>query len=106
MFFVHLLDHNGIVVCDVPNHGSIVAFFEREYWSGWDLPFSYHHFTPASLELLVERHGLEIIGKKIYHCGCIKSRRVKSSLTRLVSSRIATLFPGTSVPFTCRKKEH
>ena len=104
--FPDLLDNRGILVIDVPNHDSIDAFMEREHWPGWDLPFHCYHFTPASLELLVRRHGLEIIGRKTYHCGYIKKRLAENPFTRLFSRPIAKLFPGSSILFAYRKNEH
>ena len=91
---------------DVPNHDSIDTFMEGEHWPGWDLPFHCHHFTSVSLELLVRRHGFEILGRKTYHCGYIKNRLAENPITRLFSRPIAKLFPGSSILFACRKKAH
>ena len=104
-FFIDVLDHNGILILDVPNHDSIDAFMEGEDWPGWDLPFHCHHFTPTSLALLIGRHGLEVIGQKTYHCGYIKKRLAENPITRPFARPIAKLFPGSSILFACRKKE-
>lgn len=57
-------DEHGIILIAVPNVSSFQSQIGREDWYHLDPPRHLHHFTPKSLNILVQRHGLEI--KRIY----------------------------------------
>lgn len=58
-----LLTDKGIAVIAVPNHLAYDAHFYKERWAAYDVPRHLWHFTPATLERLLARHGLVVTGK-------------------------------------------
>ena len=95
--FLSLLAPDGVLIVDVPNHHSIDAHMQGKAWPGWDVPFHCHHFTARSLELLVRELGLDIIGKKIYHCGHIRDQLARFPLLRPIARPLAKLFAGSAI---------
>ena len=59
-----LLDIDGKLFIAVPNHQSFDARFYGSYWAAYDLPRHLYHFSPATMKLLLEKHGLTIISIK------------------------------------------
>lgn len=56
-----LLKNNGCLVVSVPNwHDPEARVFGRRYWHNLDAPRHLWHFTPATLERLVQRSGFTI----------------------------------------------
>lgn len=51
---------NGTMVIALPNAGSFDAVLYGRHWIAWDVPRHLYHFTPVTLEKLLNRHGLEI----------------------------------------------
>lgn len=58
-----MLTGKGIAVIAVPNHLAYDARFYKERWAAYDVPRHLWHFTPATLERLLVRHGLVVTGK-------------------------------------------
>lgn len=54
---------DGIVVIALPNCHSYDAGFYKELWAAYDIPRHLWHFTPATVEELLSKHGLTIIKK-------------------------------------------
>ncbi|MBI1969214.1 class I SAM-dependent methyltransferase [Candidatus Woesearchaeota archaeon] len=50
-----ILKPGGVVIIEVPNIGSTSARWFRCNWLGLDLPRHLYHFTPASLQYLLEK---------------------------------------------------
>jgi 2-polyprenyl-3-methyl-5-hydroxy-6-metoxy-1,4-benzoquinol methylase len=59
-----LLKRNGKIFIAVPNYRSLDAGIYRPYWAAYDVPRHLYHFSPRSMEALMERHGLKIVEKK------------------------------------------
>ncbi len=60
-----LLKDAGILFIAVPNHQSPDAAHYQAQWAAYDVPRHLWHFSPASLDFLAEKHGFQIIRKKI-----------------------------------------
>lgn len=60
----NLLSQNGKLFVAVPNYTSTDAAAYRNYWAAYDVPRHLYHFTPNSIFVLMERHGLKINAKK------------------------------------------
>lgn len=58
-----ILTDVGVAVIAVPNHLSYDASFYKERWAAYDVPRHLWHFTPATLERLLARHGLVVTGR-------------------------------------------
>jgi SAM-dependent methyltransferase len=55
-----LLRKDGVMVIALPNPACPEAALYRENWVAWDAPRHLYHFTPGTLEKLLEKHGLRI----------------------------------------------
>jgi 2-polyprenyl-3-methyl-5-hydroxy-6-metoxy-1,4-benzoquinol methylase len=55
----HLLPGGSLVIA-LPNCNALDARYYKEFWAGYDVPRHLWHFTPSALEILAEKHGLEI----------------------------------------------
>ncbi|NEX13949.1 MAG: class I SAM-dependent methyltransferase [Prosthecochloris sp.] len=51
---------DGVMVIALPNAGSRDATLYGKHWVAWDAPRHLYHFTPETLEKLLDKHGLEI----------------------------------------------
>ena len=59
----NMLTDKGKIFIAVPNYTSYDAQHYGEFWAAYDVPRHLYHFSPASMNRLVEQHGLAI--KKI-----------------------------------------
>lgn len=56
-----LLREDGRLFIAVPNYTSKDAAFYKQYWAAYDVPRHLYHFSPASLQRLMEGHGLKLV---------------------------------------------
>lgn len=56
----NLLSPNGRIFIAVPNYTSHDADHYKEYWAAYDVPRHLYHFSPLSIEVLIEQHGLQV----------------------------------------------
>jgi len=54
------LKDSGSLVIALPNCSALDARYYRELWAGYDVPRHLWHFTPATIKILAENHGLKI----------------------------------------------
>lgn len=59
-----LLTKEGKIFIAVPNYTSADAAAYRNYWAAYDVPRHLYHFTPQSIDVLVQQHGMKIVAKK------------------------------------------
>lgn len=59
-----LLTNKGILVIAVPNAASWDARKYGPFWAAYDVPRHLYHFSPASLETLLAKHGFSVARKK------------------------------------------
>lgn len=60
----NLLTANGKIFIAVPNYQSVDSDIYRLKWAAYDVPRHLYHFSPRSMEVLMQQHGLKIIAKK------------------------------------------
>lgn len=60
----NLLKDNGKLFIAVPNYTSADANMYKEYWAAYDVPRHLYHFSPRSMQVLMERNGLKILQYK------------------------------------------
>lgn len=58
-----ILRPGGILAIEVPNARCLTSRWFGRHWLGWDMPNHIHHFGPASLRALMERHGFEVLAE-------------------------------------------
>jgi 2-polyprenyl-3-methyl-5-hydroxy-6-metoxy-1,4-benzoquinol methylase len=54
----------GVILFALPNCSAFDARYYKEYWAGYDVPRHLWHFTPGTLNLLLEKHGLKLMKMK------------------------------------------
>lgn len=59
-----LLKETGTLFIAVPNYTSLDAKIYKEYWAAYDVPRHLYHFSPQSMQQLIEKNGLKIIQYK------------------------------------------
>lgn len=59
-----LLNDEGTLVVAVPNSDSYDAVYFKENWAAYDVPRHLYHFTPSTIKLLFEKHGLQLTEQK------------------------------------------
>ena len=59
-----LLKEKGKLFIAVPNYTSLDAKIYKEYWAAYDVPRHLYHFSPRSMQVLMEKNGLKIIEHK------------------------------------------
>ncbi len=62
--FQRILKHNGTLFIAVPNYTSFDAEAYNEFWAAYDVPRHLYHFSPHSMDILVEQHGMQVIAHK------------------------------------------
>ena len=58
--FFQLLKPAGRLVIAVPNHTSYDADYYKQYWAAYDVPRHLYHFSPKSMQILLEQKGFVI----------------------------------------------
>ena len=56
----NLLAVNGKLFIAVPNYTSADAKMYGEFWAAYDVPRHLYHFSPKSMEILLNAHGLKL----------------------------------------------
>ena len=59
-----LLKENGKIFIAVPNYTSKDASVYKEYWAAYDVPRHLYHFSPQSMKVLIEKHGMKLLRYK------------------------------------------
>lgn len=55
-----LLNSTGVLVVAVPNFTSKDALDYQQYWAAYDVPRHLYHFSPLSMQMLMQKHGLKV----------------------------------------------
>jgi len=58
-----ILKKDGVLFIAVPNYTSFDSKLYKDHWAGYDVPRHLYHFSPKSMEVLMNNHGFNI--KKI-----------------------------------------
>jgi 2-polyprenyl-3-methyl-5-hydroxy-6-metoxy-1,4-benzoquinol methylase len=58
--FHRVLKDTGKLIIAVPNYTSPDAALYNEYWAAYDVPRHLYHFSPRSMQVLMEKNGLQI----------------------------------------------
>jgi len=62
--FQRILKQNGTLFIAVPNFTSFDADAYKEFWAAYDVPRHLYHFSPHSMDILVEQHGMQVVAHK------------------------------------------
>jgi 2-polyprenyl-3-methyl-5-hydroxy-6-metoxy-1,4-benzoquinol methylase len=58
-----LIKKDGTIIIAVPNCDSRDADYYSEFWAAYDLPRHLYHFTPNTMDKLMDKHQLKIVKK-------------------------------------------
>lgn len=56
-----VLKPNGLLVVQVPNRASLMAYLCDDEWDWWSVPDHIFHFTPKTLTLTMEDYGFRLV---------------------------------------------
>jgi len=56
----NLIKDNGRIFIAVPNYTSYDASHYEQHWAAYDVPRHLYHFSPQSMEMLLNKHGLKL----------------------------------------------
>lgn len=56
-----LLKETGRIFIAVPNYTSRDTVIYKEHWAAYDVPRHLYHFSPASMNKLMEQHGMKVL---------------------------------------------
>jgi 2-polyprenyl-3-methyl-5-hydroxy-6-metoxy-1,4-benzoquinol methylase len=59
-----LLKQKGKLFIAVPNYQSLDSSVYKLYWAAYDVPRHLYHFTPKTINVLMEKHGMKVIARK------------------------------------------
>jgi 2-polyprenyl-3-methyl-5-hydroxy-6-metoxy-1,4-benzoquinol methylase len=59
-----VLKPSGKLFIAVPNNDAFDANYYGKYWAAYDVPRHLYHFTPATMKVLMDKHGFNIIETK------------------------------------------
>lgn len=62
--FKRILKPNGTLFIAVPNYTSFDADTYQEFWAAYDVPRHLYHFSPHSMDILAEEHGMQVVAHK------------------------------------------
>ncbi len=62
--FNRILTDDGKLVIAVPNHTSYDAKFYQENWAAYDVPRHLYHFSPSTIEKLMQTQGFKLVDMK------------------------------------------
>ena len=60
----NLVGPKGRLFIAVPNYTAADAAAYRNFWAAYDVPRHLYHFSPKSIEILAQQHGLKVMAKK------------------------------------------
>ena len=55
-----ILKDDGTLFIAVPNYTSFDASYYKEFWAAYDVPRHLYHFSPKSMDVLVEKFGMKV----------------------------------------------
>lgn len=62
--FHRMLKDRGTLFVAVPNYTSYDADIYAEHWAAYDVPRHLYHFSPHSMDILAEQHGLQVVAHR------------------------------------------
>jgi SAM-dependent methyltransferase len=98
------LKPDGLLVVDVPNRQGTDARKTWDDWVGWSLPYHLYHFTPESLEGLLDQQGFSVIRSKNYHSESVKAALRPIPVVGFFARLVAKIYSGHSFAVVAKMK--
>jgi SAM-dependent methyltransferase len=91
-----LLKERGKLFIAVPNYTSKDAAIYKESWAAYDVPRHLYHFSPRSMQSLMEKHGLKLLGYKPMWYDSFYISMLSSKYKNGKTNLLASFFNGLS----------
>lgn len=62
--FNRILKPTGTLLVAVPNYTSYDAQIYKQHWAAYDVPRHLYHFSPHSMDVLMEQHNMQVVAHK------------------------------------------
>lgn len=98
-----LLSNGGRLFIELPNYQSIDAKRSGAEWQGWQLPYHFWHFTPASLSSLLVKCGFEVIALKRHPSSYVRNALKPIPLVGLFRNLVCLFYAGRDFTLVARK---
>ena len=89
-----LLKQDGKLFIAVPNYRSMDAAIYAAHWAAYDVPRHLYHFSPASMRLLMEKHGLKVLAYKAMWYDSFYVSMLSSKYKNGATNLLASFFNG------------
>lgn len=103
----NLLSKDGKLFIAVPNYTSTDAKIYQEFWAAYDVPRHLYHFSPKSMEQLLNSHGLKLESTKPMWFDSVYvsmlSEKYKTGSTHPVKALLNGAFSNLKTIFDKRK---
>ena len=96
----NLLKQNGKLFIAVPNYTSKDASIYKEHWAAYDVPRHLYHFSPKSVQVLMEKHGLKLLQHKPMWFDSFYIAMLSSKYKNGKTNLVASFFNGLRSNFT------
>lgn len=106
--FQKLLKQNGRLIIAVPNYTSFDAQYYKKYWAAYDVPRHLYHFSPSSMQFLMQMNGFKIAAilpmwYDSYYVSLLSEKYIKSGLLGMIRAAIiGTLSNMTALKDTAK----
>ena len=89
-----LLKEDGKIFIAIPNYTSTDANVYKEFWAAYDVPRHLYHFSPKSMQVLMEKYGLNILQHKAMWYDSFYVSLLSSKYKKGKTNLIASFFNG------------
>jgi SAM-dependent methyltransferase len=89
-----LLKEKGRLFIAVPNYTSKDAAIYKECWAAYDVPRHLYHFSPRSMQVLMEKHGLKLLAYKPMWYDSFYISMLSSKYKNVKTNLLASFFNG------------
>jgi len=96
----NVLKPEGKLFIAVPNYTSKDASIYKEHWAAYDVPRHLYHFSPKSVQVLMEKHGLKMLDYKPMWFDSFYISMLSSKYKNGSTNLVAAFFNGLRSNFT------
>lgn len=83
-----IINKSGIVLVQVPNYKSLLAFLTGDKWDWWCVPDHVFHFDPKTIEKILVMNKFKIIYKSTWSYPYIFIENIRGAIKNYISNRI------------------
>jgi SAM-dependent methyltransferase len=99
-----LLRDDGLLYISVPNHLGFDSWRQKSKWNGWALPWHFCHYTPATLQRMLEWRDLRVLSIDFSRSEDFDKPWIARLRGRLPTNWQRRIFSGTEMSIIACKK--